>query len=116
MHNLSERYIEALKQLPQYYCCYNLATDRNLTHVMSGARVFPVNEDESILEIQYLSGHKVLVYAEVFLDFAIKEAVEFFQVQKAGPSNFFLKKVTTAQQFISIREHLIVKWKLKCVD
>ncbi|EJJ5776031.1 hypothetical protein NJD98_004511 [Salmonella enterica] len=82
MHNLSERYIEALKLLPQYYCCYNFATDRNLTHVMSGARVFPVNEDESILEIQYLSGHKVRVYAEIFLDFAIKEAVEFFSGTK----------------------------------
>ncbi|EIU9113087.1 hypothetical protein L6706_004651 [Salmonella enterica] len=114
--NLSTRYIDALRRLPQYTC--NTDMTGPLTHVMTGVRVLPVDnladdEDSGLLEIQYPGGHKIVVYAALFFDIALKEAAEI-EVNLSSDENYiFGRKQTAVQRSITyLREHLERKYSL----
>lgn len=78
--NLSVRYINALRQLPQYHC--NVASSGPVTHVLTGVRISPtgdLNDQEDmvgILEVEFPGGHKIEVNASAFFQIALKEAAE----------------------------------------
>lgn len=78
--NLSARYINALRQMPQYHC--NIDSSGPLTHVLTGVRVSPTGElhDEDdnvgILAVEFPGGHKIEVNAFSFFQIALKEAAE----------------------------------------
>ena len=78
--NLSVRYINALRQMPQYHC--NVDSSGPLTHALTGARVSPTGElhDEDdtvgILAVEFPGGHKIEVNASTFFKIALKEAAE----------------------------------------
>lgn len=78
--NLSVRYVDALRQLPQYSC--NLASTGPLTHVQTGARVLPVGDladktdTAGIIEIEFPGGHRIQAHGFAFLQMALKEAAE----------------------------------------
>ncbi|MDH0747417.1 hypothetical protein N5D61_13800 [Pseudomonas sp. GD03842] len=78
--NLSVRYINALRQLPQYHCCVDGFGP--LTHVLTGVRVSPTGElhdmDDAtgILAVEFPGGHRIEVEASAFFKIALKEAAE----------------------------------------
>ena len=78
--NLSVRYINALRQMPQYHC--NVDSSGPLTHALTGVRVSPTGElyDEDdtagILAVEFPGGHKIEVNAFSFFQIALKEAAE----------------------------------------
>ncbi|RMP23050.1 hypothetical protein ALQ25_200093 [Pseudomonas coronafaciens pv. atropurpurea] len=78
--NLSVRFVNALRQLPQYRC--NVCNDGPLTHPLTGAQVSPtgdlLNEDDEsgILEIKFSGGHSIQVNGLAFFAIALKEGVE----------------------------------------
>lgn len=78
--NLSVRYIEALRQLPQYHC--NVATSGPLTHALTGARVLPfgdladAEDTAGIIELEFSGGHKIQAHGFAFFQMALKEAAE----------------------------------------
>ncbi|WP_139385549.1 hypothetical protein, partial [Salmonella enterica] len=108
--NLSSRYIEALRQLPQYMC--NTDSTGSLTHVMTGVRVLPVDnladdEDFGLLEIQYSGGHRIEVCAALFFDIALREAAEIEINTDPDAYNISARKQTSVQRrIIDLREHL----------
>lgn len=115
--NLSVRYINALRQLPQYHC--NVATTGPLTHVLTGVRVSPTGDlnDEAdtigILEVEFPWGHKINVHAFAFFQIALKEAAEI-EISNS-PSDFGIPeaKLTPVQKRISeLSEHLRRKHSL----
>lgn len=75
--NLSSRYINALRQLPQYQCNNDHAGP--LTHVMTGVRVLPTgdladeDDDSGLLEVVYPGGHRIAANAHSFLAMAVAE-------------------------------------------
>lgn len=75
--NLSSRYINALRQLPQYHC--NVDHTGTLTHAMTGVQVLPVGELEQeeddcpFLELVYPGGHRIEVHAHLFFEMAVAE-------------------------------------------
>ena len=79
--NLAARYINAMRQLPQYY--NNLDHRGPLTHVMTGIRVLPLGEltdeedDNGVLEIIYPGGHRVEVNGHAFYHMALAEGVRW---------------------------------------
>lgn len=79
--NLSARYINAMRQLPQYF--NNLDHRGALTHVMSGVRVLPCgdltdsDDDGGVLEVIYPGGHSVEVNAHAFYQMALAEGVRW---------------------------------------
>ncbi|WP_440058135.1 hypothetical protein [Pseudomonas fragariae (ex Marin et al. 2024)] len=78
--NLSVRYVEALRQLPQYH--FSVPVNGPITHVLTGARVSPVgdladDEDHTgMIEIEFATGHKIQAHGFAFLQLALKEAAE----------------------------------------
>jgi len=115
--NLSVRYINALRQLPQYHC--NVASSGPLTHVLTGIRVSPtgdLNDQEDavgILEIEFPGGHKIEVNGSAFFQIALKEAAEI--EISSGPDDFGIRegKQTLVQRRISdLRDHLRRKHSL----
>ena len=115
--NLSVRYINALRQLPQYVC--NVATSGPLTHPLTGARVSPLGDlnDEAdtagILEIEFPGGHRLEVHGFEFLQIAIKEAAEIEISTK--PDEFGIRegKQSPVQKRIShLSDHLSRKHSL----
>lgn len=115
--NLSARYINALRQMPQYHC--NLATSGPVTHALTGARVSPtgeLNDEEDavgILEVEFPGGHKIQVHASAFFQLALKEAAEI--EISISPCDLGVRegKRTPAQRRISaLGEHLRRKHSL----
>ncbi|MFJ3483834.1 hypothetical protein ACIPL1_10700 [Pseudomonas sp. NPDC090202] len=116
--NLSLRFINALRQLPQYAA--NTAHSGPLTHVMTGARVLPKGDltDEmdtaGILEIQYPGGHSIDVNGYAFFTIALKEAAEI--EISTSPDDFGIsdRKLTPVQARIrELGEHLRRKHSLE---
>lgn len=115
--NLSVRYINALRQLPQYHC--NVATTGPLTHALTGVRVLPTGDlnDEAdtvgILEVEFPGGHKIDVHAFAFFQIALKEAVEIEISTAPGDFGIPEAKLTPVQKRISdLSEHLRRKHSL----
>lgn len=92
--NRSSRYINALRQLPQYVC--NTDNHGPLTHVMTGVRIVPTgdlldaSDDAGILKVVYPGGHSIEVIGKYLLDIAVKEAAEI-EVTTA-PDEFGIKE------------------------
>ena len=79
--NLAARYINAMRQLPQFY---NSLDHRGpLTHVMSGVRILPVgdltdeDDDSGILEVVYPGGHRLQVNGHALYQMALAEGVRW---------------------------------------
>ena len=115
--NLSARYINALRQLPQYLC--NLDTAGPLTNAISGVRVSPTGDlddeqDESgILEVEFPGGHKIKVHAFAFFKIALKEGVEIEVSTETQGLGIFEAKLSHLQRRISqLGEHLRNKHSL----
>lgn len=115
--NLSVRYINALRQLPQYHC--NVDSSGPLTHAFTGVRVSPTGElhDEDdtlgILAVEFPGGHKIEVHAFAFFQIALKEAAEI-EISTA-PGDFGIRegKQTPVQLRIAqLGEHLRRKHSL----
>jgi hypothetical protein len=115
--NLSVRYINALRQLPQYHC--NVDSLGPLTHAFTGVRVSPtgdLRDDEDsvgILAVEFPGGHKIKVHASAFFQIALKEAAEI-EISIA-PDDFGIRegKQTPVQLRISqLSEHLRRKHSL----
>lgn len=115
--NLSVRYINALRQLPQYHC--NIDSSGPLTHALTGVRVSPTgdlhdeNDSVGILGVEFPGGHKIEVYAFAFFQIALKEAAEI-EISTA-PGDFGIRegKQTPAQLRIAqLGEHLRRKYSL----
>jgi hypothetical protein len=115
--NLSVRYINALRQLPQYHC--NIDSSGPVTHALTGARVSPTgdlhDEDDTVgtLEVEFPGGHKIEVNAFAFFQIALKEAAEI-EISTA-PGDFGIRegKQTPAQLRIAqLSEHLRRKHSL----
>jgi len=115
--NLSVRFINALRQLPQYHC--NVDHVGPVTHVLTGARVSPVgdlhdeNDSRGILAIEFPGGHQIEVNAFTFFQLALKEAAEI-EVSIA-PDDFGIKesKQTVVQRRIAdLGDHLRLKHSL----
>lgn len=79
--NLAARYINAMRQLPQYFS--NLDYRGPLTHVMTGVRVLPAGDltdpedDSGILEVIYPGGHRVEVNGHALYQMALAEGVRW---------------------------------------
>jgi hypothetical protein len=109
--NLSSRYINALRQLPQYQC--NNDHTGPLTHVMTGVRVLPTgdladeDDDSGLLEVVYPGGHRIEANAHSFFAMAVAEGA---QLEIAtGPDEFGIKErsQTPAQRRTAeLLEHL----------
>lgn len=115
--NLSVRYINALRQMPQYHC--NIATSGSVTHALTGVCVSPtgdLNDAEDtvgILEVEFPGGNKIEVHAFAFFQLALKEAAEI--EISISPSDLGIRegKHTPVQQRISeLGEHLRRKHSL----
>lgn len=117
--NMSARYINALRQLPQYHC--NIETrSAALTHVMTGVRVLPTGDLQDpddvsgILEIVYPGGHSIQVPGGMFLDLAVAEGARL-EVETT-PEEFELhkRKWSLAQlRAADLKEHLVRKHGLE---
>lgn len=115
--NLSVRFINALRQLPQYQC--NVDHVGPVTHALTGARISPVgdlhDEDDSrgILAIEFSGGHTIKVNAFAFFQLALKEAAEI--EVSTEPDDFGIKesKQTAVQRRIDhLGDHLRRKHSL----
>jgi hypothetical protein len=115
--NLSVRYINALRQMPQYHC--NVDSSGPLTHALTGVRVSPTGElhDEDdtvgILAVEFPGGHRIEVNAFSFFQIALKEAAEI-EISTA-PGDFGIRegKQTPVQLRITqLGEHLRRKHSL----
>lgn len=115
--NLSVRYVNALRQLPQYHC--NVASSGPLTHVLTGVRISPTGDlnDQAdtvgILEVEFPGGHKIEVHAFAFFQIALKEAAEI--EVSTSPDDFGIRegKQTSVQLRIAhLSEHLRRKHSL----
>lgn len=115
--NLSSRYINALRQLPQYHC--NIDHQGPLTHVMTGVRIVPTGDlldegDESgVLKVIYPGGHSIEAVGKYLLEIAAKEAAEI-EITTA-PDDFGIKesKFTAVQaRTQDLLEHLTRKHSL----
>lgn len=115
--NLSARFINALRQLPQYAA--NVAHSGPLTHVMTGVRVSPKGDlpdamdTAGILEVEYPGGHRIDVNGYAFFTIALKEAVEI--EISTSPDDFGIsdRKLTPVQARIrDLGEHLRRKHSL----
>lgn len=114
--NLSVRYINALRQLPQYQC--NVDSSGPLTHAFTGVRVTPTGEHDEddtvgILGLEFPGGHKIEVQAFAFFQMALKEAAEI-EISTA-PGDFGIRegKQTPVQLRIGqLGEHLRRKHSL----
>ncbi len=79
--NLAARYINAMRQLPQYFS--NLDHRGPLTHVMTGVRVVPLGEltdsddDSGVVEVIYPGGHRVQASGHAFYQMALAEGVRW---------------------------------------
>ncbi|WP_426944888.1 hypothetical protein ACP4J5_08270 [Pseudomonas oryzihabitans] len=116
--SLSARYINALRQLPQYSC--STSNDGPLTHVITGVQVLPIladpgsNDDVGLLEICYLGGRTVEVYAHSFFGIALKEAAEIEMATSPEAFGISERKYTPVQLRVSdLREHLTRKHSLE---
>lgn len=91
--NLSARYINALRQLPQFIG--TLPPNGPLTHCMTGVRVLPTgdltdeHDDSGILEVIYPGGGKAEVIGQYFMKMALKEAAEIHVA--TTPNDFGIK-------------------------
>lgn len=109
-NNISKRYINALRQLPQYLCV--VSDDVHLTHAMTGVLVHPVANAET-LEIRYPGGHRVEVIAHLFFMFALQEAAEF-EIQ-TSPADLGIPdrgRSPLQKRIADMREHLTRKHSL----
>jgi hypothetical protein len=109
--NLSVRYVNALRQLPQYHC--NIDSSGPLPQALTGVHVSPKgdlhDEDDNacILGVEFPGGHKIGVNALVFFQIALKKAAEI-EISTA-PGDFGIRegKQTSAQLRIAqLGEHL----------
>ncbi len=80
-HSLSRRYIDALRQLPQYAA----VTQNNhgyIVHALTGACVSPLgdlsdpDDDTELLQVEFAGGREVQVLASQFFGLALAEAVQ----------------------------------------
>lgn len=115
--NLSVRYINALRQLPQYHC--NIDSSGPLTHALTGVRVSPIgdlhDEDDTvgILRVEFPGGHKIEVHAFAFFQIALKEAAEIDVSSAPGDFGIREGKQTPAQLHLAqLGEHLRRKHSL----
>ena len=115
--NLAARYINALRQLPQYHC--NTDHAGPLTHVMTGVRVIPTGDlmdeadDSGILQVIYPGGHHIDVLGHQFFEMALKEGSEIELTTR--PDEFLIKesKQTMVQQRVQqLSAHLSGKHSL----
>ncbi|WP_268798907.1 hypothetical protein [Pseudomonas huanghezhanensis] len=115
--NLSVRYVDALRQLPQFQC--NVASRGPLVHVLTGARVSPLGnladeEDTAgIIEIEFSSGHKIQAHGRAYFQMALKEAAEIEIC--ISPSDFDIRdgQLTMVQRrAVDLDEHLRRKHSL----
>lgn len=115
--NLSSRYINALRQLPQYQC--NNDHTGPLTHVMTGVRVLPtgdladVDDDSGLLEVVYPGGHRIVANAHSFFAMAVAEGAEIQVASMPDELNIKERNQTPAQKHATfLSEHLRDKHKL----
>ncbi|MBI6674359.1 hypothetical protein YA0637_22740 [Pseudomonas syringae] len=115
--NLSVRYINALRQLPQYHC--NVDSFGPLTHAFTGVRVSPIGglhyEDGTagILAVEFPGGHKIEVHAFAFFQIALKEAAEIEISTAPGDLGIREGKQTPVQLRVAqLGEHLRRKHSL----
>lgn len=78
--NLSARYINALRQLPQFHL--NINMHGPLTHALTGVRIVPLGDltdeedDEGLLQLVYPGGHSIEVVGSMYLDLALAEGAQ----------------------------------------
>ncbi|MEE9871536.1 MAG: hypothetical protein PBV86_12225 [Delftia lacustris] len=115
--NLSSRYINALRQLPQYHC--NTDHAGPLTHVMTGVRVLPTGDlqdeqdDSGILEIVYPGGHSIEVIGQMFLEMAVAEGAQIEVATSPEELGIKGRHLTPAQKRgAEMMEHLQLKHRL----
>lgn len=78
--SLSARYINALRQLPQYAC--NADNNGPVTHALTGVQILPLGDitdpgdDSGLLEVIFPGGHRIEVIGGMFFKLALKEAAE----------------------------------------
>lgn len=109
--SLSARYINALRQLPQYHCVIGADTGQ-ITHMLTGARVTPLGDltdpdDEcNTLQIEFAGGRKIEVVASAYFDIAVGEAAQLEAM--TDPLSLCDKKELTGAQrrSIDLNEHL----------
>lgn len=101
--SLSARYINALRQLPQYAC--NAEHTGPVTHVLSGVQILPLgdvadsDDDSGLLEVVFPGGHRIEVIAAMFFRLALKEAAEIEIT--ASPYDFNIP--ASHQSFVQVR-------------
>jgi hypothetical protein len=116
--NLSVRFINALRQLPQYQC--NILNKGPLTHPLTGARISPVGdlsdeEDQSgILEISFPGGNALQVHGAAFFAIALKEGVEIEDHTSPEEPRLLQPKLSLIQRRVmELGDHLRRKHSLE---
>lgn len=115
--NLSARYINALRQLPQFRG--TLPPDGPLTHCMTGVRVLPTgdltdeHDDSGILEVVYPGGGRAEIIGHYFLEIALKEAAEIEVATTPDDLGIKKRSYTPVQALVQeLKEHLFWKHNL----
>ncbi|WP_157759995.1 hypothetical protein [Delftia acidovorans] len=116
--NLSSRYINALRQLPQYQC--NNDHTGPLTHVMTGVRVLPTgdladeDDDSGLLEVVYPGGHRIVANAHSFFAMAVAEGAQLEVATSPDDLGIKERNLTPAQRRTAeLLEHLQRKHTLE---
>ncbi|WP_288899592.1 hypothetical protein [uncultured Delftia sp.] len=116
--NLSSRYINALRQLPQYQC--NNDHTGPLTHVMTGVRVLPTgdladeDDDSGLLEVVYPGGHRIVANAHSFFAMAVAEGAQLEVATRPDDLGIKERNLTPAQKRTAeLLEHLQRKHTLE---
>ncbi|VTU28494.1 hypothetical protein [Variovorax sp. PBL-E5] len=107
--NLAARYINAMRQLPQYH--NNLDHRGPLVHIMTGVRVLPVgdltddDDDSGVLEVVYAGGHRAEVNGHAFYQMAVAEGARW-EVDSNVDDIPARKHDVYQQRIASLDEHL----------
>lgn len=111
---LSFRYIEALRQLPQFLCA-SLDPLCLITHALTGAQLMPPASaercDDGFIEIEFPGGRTVEVVGSLYFQLALKEAAEI-EFCSQSPDGLFSKSATVQQIAQDLSSHLRRKHSL----
>jgi hypothetical protein len=114
--NLSARYINAMRQLPQYH--HTLDHRGPLTHIMTGVRVLPMgdltdrDDDSGILEVVYPGGHRSQVIGHAFYQMALAEGARL-EVDSGVDDIPARRRDVYQDRIASLDEHLRRKHSLE---
>jgi hypothetical protein len=84
MYTVSERYIHALLQLPQFLPFQPSDTeDLRAVHVLTGAQVFPIPDPDELnhelITVKFSAGHMIQVIGGLYFQLQVAEAAEHYQ-------------------------------------